>query len=169
MSRAFNDLAGVNVTFTKFGIFFIIFSFGERRHEQEEEEGAALNADWKSVQRWNARAPKLSDRRLFREALQCFGNESCLEMPAAPRFQLLAWSFKQIFASSEGKTFFPVQFSARVTYMMLFVHFFHLSISFHARHKPHYHASVKDTFRSSLLRAADALPPARLPAPPKFM
>lgn len=30
---------------------------------------------------------------------------------------------------------FPVRFSARVTYMMLFVHFFHLSISLRARHK----------------------------------
>lgn len=168
MSRAFNDLAGVNVTFTKFGIFFIILSFGERRHEQEEEV-ATLNADWKSVQQRAALAPRLHVRRLFLEALQCFGNESCLEMPAAPRFQLLAWSFKQIFASSYGETFFSVQFSARVTYMMLFVHFFHLSISFHARHKPHYHAPVKDTFRSSFRRAADALSPARLPASPKFM
>lgn len=144
MSRAFNDLAGVNVTFTKFRIFFIIFSFCERRHEQEEE-GATLNVDWKLVQHCIAHVLRLRDHRLFLEVLQCFGDESCLEMPKAPRYELLARSFKQIFASSEGKTFFPVQFSARVTYMMLFVHFFHLSISFHARHKPHYHASVKDT------------------------
>lgn len=109
MSRAFNDLAGVNVTFTKFGIF-IIFSFGERRHEQEKEEVAALNADWKSVQRLTAQALELHDLRLFLEALQCFGNESCLDMPTASRFQLLAWSFKQIFASNEGKYFFPTNF-----------------------------------------------------------